>query len=170
MDAKLRSSKGYFIFTLIAGSILLVFTLFVTFRFEKAILYLGEKPYKWTDNPSVWFAELLSWFRNVSIMCVAACLGRLSNIRKRPWTLSDGKAMAWASVAMGSILLANGIYELHVYHGRELYDFETPIFSSTCGTVVFDWFMYLPIAFAAVEIAGGMWLLYRLYLKKTTEE
>ncbi len=43
MDEKLRSGKRYFFFTTIAGCFLLGYILFLTFRFEDAILYLGEK-------------------------------------------------------------------------------------------------------------------------------
>ena len=52
MDEKLRSGKRYFFFTTIAGCFLLGYILFLTFRFEDAILYLGEKPYQWSENPS----------------------------------------------------------------------------------------------------------------------
>ncbi len=71
---------------------------------------------------------------------------------------------------MGVILLANGIYELNVYHGRELYTFDGPYVSSVGETYVFDTFMYLPMAFAVVETAGGLWALYKMYLKKSVED
>ena len=169
MDEKLRSGRRYFFFTTIAGCLLLGYILFLTFRFEDAILYLGEKPYQWSENPSTWFNDELSWFRIASVAATGAGLGRLISMRKRPWSLVESKQAAWIFFVMGVILLANGIYELNVYHGRELYAFEDVLNSSTGGTYVFDTFMYLPMAFAAVETAGGLWTLYKLYLKRSVE-
>lgn len=170
MDEKLRSGKNYFFFTMIAGIILLAYIVFVSFHFEDAILYLGEKPYQWSENPSTWFNDELSWFRIASVAATGAGLGRLISMRKRPWSLVESKQAAWIFFIMGVILLANGIYELHVYHGRELYTFDGPYVSSAGETYVFDSFMYLPMAFAAVETAGGLWALYKLYLKKSEED
>lgn len=170
MDEKLRSGKRYFFFTTIAGCFLLGYILFLTFRFEDAILYLGEKPYQWSENPSTWFNDELSWFRIASTAAVAVGLGRLISRRIRSWSLSDSKQAAWIFFIMGVVLMANGIYELNVYHGRELYTFDGPYVSSAGETYVFDTFMYLPMAFAAVETAGSLWALYKMYLKKSVED
>ncbi|SCJ90363.1 Uncharacterised protein [uncultured Eubacterium sp.] len=170
MDEKLRSGRNYFFFTMIAGGVLLVYIVFVSFYFEEAILYLGEKPYQWSENPSTWFNNELSWFRVAGCAVVPAGLGRLISMRKRPWSLVESKQAAWIFFIMGVILLANGIYELNVYHGRELYAFEDVLTSSTGGTYVFDTFMYLPMAFAVIETAGGLWMLYKLYLKRSVED
>lgn len=169
MDEKLRSGRRYFFFTTIAGCLLLGYILFLTFRFEDAILYLGEKPYQWSENPSTWFNDELSWFRVAGCAVAPACLGRAAVMKKRPWFLVESKQAAWIFFIMGVILLVNGIYELNVYHDRELYAFEDVLNSSTGGTYVFDTFMYLPMAFAAVETAGGLWTLYKLYLKRSVE-
>ncbi|MFR1723289.1 hypothetical protein [Emergencia timonensis] len=170
MDEKLRGGKNYFFFTMIAGIILLAYIVFVSFHFEDAILYLGEKPYQWSENPSTWFYEELSWFRVVGSAVAPACLGRLVCMKKRPWSLAECKEVTWMIFIMGVVLMANGIYELNVYHGRELYTFDGPYVSSAGETYVFDTFMYLPMAFAAVETAGGLWALYKLYLKKSVED
>ena len=165
MEEKIRSSKRLFLFTTIAALILQIYLIFLAFRFEDVMIYLGEKPYKWGD-PSMWLNRVLFWFRVATIAMVTSFLGRFFNMRRRPWDLSDGKAMTWTVLIVGLALLANGCYALTVYHGRELYTYDGPFLSSTGQTYLLDTFMYLPLAFAAAETVGGLVVMYKLYWKK----
>ena len=95
MDEKAAKRQEIFLFHYHSRMFLLGYILFLTFRFEDAILYLGEKPYQWSENPSTWFNDELSWFRIASTAAVAVGLGRLISRRIRSWSLSDSKQAAW---------------------------------------------------------------------------
>lgn len=168
MDDIKQRIRAYYIFCLILAVVLFFYGALISFRFENAMLYLGEQPYKWGENTSTLFSSEYAWFWRVSLIELPTIGWFLRNCRK-PWTLAESRMLVWLFTIAGVFLLLYGSYQLSIYHGRELYAFEEPLHSSTGQTYIFDTFIYLPMIIAAVEVAGGLYLLYKLYWRKQKE-
>lgn len=163
MDKKLQRKTLISIFI---GVIILAYVIYLCFSFPQSILYLGEPPFEWTEDPSFGFSDLLMTMGAVTALGI--CVQAASLLYHKQLNTGHLMVATTAALILGITGSGYGIFKMIKFGSCTLYRGEEPFLRNGEIYQVNDFLPILIVLSLLMFIFefSQVWTIYKKYRKK----